>query len=202
MGTRIVVLSANIFADSLFAPVPPAKPGYKIAAPEQPASASPAEAAEQAAPIETRFAGADVDRGKSIGKACISCHTLEKGGANKVGPNLWGVIDRSRASEPGYDYSAAMKSRGGKWTFEDLDKFLAHPQSYVAGTKMTYSRIQDPERRADLIGYLRTLSDNPVSLPTAPEKASPSGTREARRKIATAVFDDRVSASVFCLIHA
>jgi cytochrome c len=143
-----------------------------------------------------------VDRGKSISKACISFHTLEKGGANKVGPNLWGVIDRSRASEPGYDYSAAMKSRGGKWTFEDLDKFLAHPQSYVAGTNMTYSRIQDPERRADLIGYLRTLPDNPVSLPTAPEKASPSGTREARRKIATAVFDDRVSASVFCLIHA
>jgi hypothetical protein len=61
----------------------------------------------------------------------------------------------------------------------DLDKFLAHPQSYVAGTKMTYSGIQDPERRADLIGFLRTLSDNPVSLPSAPEKAGPSGNAQS-----------------------
>lgn len=178
LGTCIVVLSANIFADSVFAPAPPATPGYKIAAPEQPASASAANAAE-VAPIETRLAGADVDRGKSISKACISCHTLEKGGANKVGPNLWGVVDRSRASEPGYNYSAAMKSRGGKWTFDDLDKFLAHPQNYVAGTKMAYSGIQDPERRADLIGYLRTLSDNPVLLPTAPGKGGPSGNAQS-----------------------
>lgn len=190
--------SANIFADSFFAPVPPAKPGYKIAALEQTASASPAKAAEEAAPIETRLAGADVDRGKSISKACISCHTLEKGGANRIGPNLWGVVDRSSASEPGYDYSAAMKSRNGKWTFGDLDKFLAHPQSYVACTKMTFSGIQDPDRRADLIGYLRKLSDSPVSLPTAPAKASPRVTRKALRKIATAEIDGRVSASVFC----
>jgi cytochrome c len=103
----IVVLSVHLLADSIFAPVQPAKPGFEIAV-RQPASSTPAAKAEAAAPIETRLASADVDRGKSESRVCMTCHTLDKGGPNKVGPNLWGVVDRPRASHPGFDYSAAM----------------------------------------------------------------------------------------------
>ena len=114
---------------------------------------------------EVRLASADADRGKSESKVCGTCHTLEKGGPNKVGPNVWGVVDRTRATEPGFDYSSAMKAKGGKWTFEDLDKFLAYPQGYIPGTNMTFGGIQNSSQRANLIAYLRALSDNPVPLP-------------------------------------
>jgi cytochrome c len=82
------------------------------------------------------------------------------------------VVDRPRAFHPGFDYSAATKAKGGKWTFDELDKFLAHPQSYIAGTKMTFNGIQNTDQRANLIAYLRTQSDNPVPLPQAAAPAS------------------------------
>jgi cytochrome c len=108
----------------------------------------------------------------------MTCHTLEKDGPNKVGPNLWGVVDRPRASHPGFDYSAAMKGKGGKWTFDKLDKFLAHPQGYIPGTKMTFSGIQNADQRANLIACLRTRSDNPVPLPEAAAPASAGSEQE------------------------
>jgi cytochrome c len=172
----IVVLNVHLRADSIFAPVQPAKPGFEIAV-RQPASSTPAAKAEAAAPIETRLASADVDRGKSESRVCMTCHTLDKGGPNKVGPNLWGVVDRPRASHPGFDYSAAMRAKGGKWTFDELDNFLTHPQGYIPGTKMTFSGIQNPDQRANLIAYLRTLSDNPVPLPKA---AAPTASGSAQ----------------------
>jgi cytochrome c len=163
----ILVLCVHLLANSIFAPVQPARPGFQIAVQKQPASFAPTAKAETAAPIETRLASADVNRGKSETRICMTCHTLDKGGPNKVGPNLWGVVDRPRASHPGFDYSVAMKAKGGKWTFDELDKFLTHPQGYIPGTKMTFSGIQNPDLRADLIAYLRTLSDSPVPLPQA-----------------------------------
>jgi cytochrome c len=175
LASCMVLLCVNLFANSIFAPVEPAKPGFKIAAQEQPAPSAPAAKTEAAAPIETRLASADINRGKSETKICMTCHTLEKGGPNRVGPNLWGVVDRPRASHPGYDYSSAMKAKGGKWTFEELDKFLTHPQGYIPGTKMTFAGFQNPDQRANLIAYLRTLSDNPVPLPKAGAAPAPSG---------------------------
>ncbi|HEX3651918.1 MAG TPA: cytochrome c family protein, partial [Rhizomicrobium sp.] len=93
------------------------------------------------------------------------CHTFDKGGQNRVGPNLWGVVGRERASEQGFNYTAAMKSHPGKWTFEELDKFLTNPRQDIPGTAMTFAGIQRDNQRADVIAYLRTLSDNPVPLP-------------------------------------
>jgi mono/diheme cytochrome c family protein len=108
LGGCIVVLCVHLLANSIFAPVQPAKPGFQIAVQEQPASTAPTAKTETAMPIETRLASADVNRGKSETRICMTCHTLDKGGPNKVGPNLWGVVDRPRASHPGFDYSAAM----------------------------------------------------------------------------------------------
>ena len=177
----IVLLSVNLFANAMFAPVQPAKPGFRIVAKAETSATAPAAKTEAAAPIATRLASADINRGKAESKICMTCHTLDKNGPNKVGPNLWGVVDRPRASHPGFDYSAAMKAKGGKWTFEELDKFLTHPQGYIPGTKMTFSGFRNPNQRADIIAYLRTLSDNPVPLPKAAAAPSPSGNAQKQQ---------------------
>ncbi len=167
LGTCLWLVAVHLFADAIFAPAIPAKPGYEIAVQQQPARRpeTAKKAPEQS--IETLLASANVQRGKSTSRICMSCHTLEKGGPNRIGPNLWGVVGRPRASEPGYDYSAAMKAKGGKWTFDELYKFLANPQGYIHGTKMTFAGIRNEKERADLIDYLHTLSDHPLALPKA-----------------------------------
>ena len=111
----------------------------------------------------------------------LACHTFEKGGPNRVGPNLWNIVGSDRGEgRGGFNFSAAMKAKGGKWTFDELNKFLANPRGYVPGTAMTYAGISKPEQRADVIDYLRTLADNPVPLPKAAEGAPAGG--EAPKK--------------------
>ena len=123
--------------------------------------------AEKEPPIEQLLATADPKRGEDSAKVCGACHTFDKGGAAKVGPNLWGVVGRARATMSGFDYSSGMKAMGGTWTVDDLNQFLAHPQTTVTGTKMTFNGLSRPQVRADLIAYLNTLSDNPQPLPKA-----------------------------------
>ena len=101
----------------------------------------------------------------------MACHTFDKGGPNRVGPNLWGVVGRKRAG-PGFNYSAAMKAKGGEWTFDELNKFLAGPAGYIPGTSMGFAGIPRASERADLIDYLRTRADSPVPLPKVAERRS------------------------------
>jgi cytochrome c len=169
--TCLVLLALNIAAGALFTPEPPKKPGYEIAVQEEPgAAAAAAPAAEQ--PIEQALASADPQRGQQATRVCQTCHTFEKGGPNKIGPNLWGVVGRKKGTEGGFAYSDAIKSKGGEWTLDDLNKFLASPRGYAPGTKMSFAGLQRENQRADVIAYLNTLSDNPKPLPTA---AAPSG---------------------------
>ena len=120
-------------------------------------------------PIEQLLAKADLGRGENSAKKCAACHTFNKGGRNLVGPNLWGIIGRPKASEAGFNYSAAMKSKGGNWTIEELSQFINNPKGVVPGTNMTFGGIQRPSERADLIAYLNSLSDSPAPLPKAAE---------------------------------
>lgn len=167
LGTCLVLLALNITANAVFTQHPPAKPGYEIAVTEQPApGAKPGPAAPEV-PIATRLASADVKRGETSAKKCQACHTFGKGEPNRVGPNLWGIVGRERASHPGFNYSAAMKSHKGKWTFEELDTYLTSPQKMVPGTNMTFAGIPRATERADLISFLNTKSDNPEPLPKA-----------------------------------
>ena len=115
--------------------------------------------------VKPLLAAAKPDAGSATFKVCSACHSGEKGGANKVGPGLWGVVGRKTGSADGFNYSEAMKGKGGEWSYDRLAGFLNNPKVYVAGTKMVYNGVQDPEKLADLLAYLGTLSDSPVPLP-------------------------------------
>jgi cytochrome c len=167
LGTCLILLVTSFTAGALFAPVMPEKPGYQIAAKEETHGGEGKEAAAPSEPIEKLLQTASVDKGAAAAKKCAACHTFEKGGPNRVGPNLWGVVDRDRATEPGFNYSAAMKAKGGKWTFDELNKFISNPKGYINGTAMGFAGIPKDSERADVIDYLHTLADTPVPLPTA-----------------------------------
>ena len=166
LGTCILVLVTSFAAHAIFAPVTPAKPGFEIAVKEE-AHGGAKEAAAPSEPIEKLLQTASVEKGAAAAKKCAACHTFEKGGPNRVGPNLFGIVERARASEAGFNYSAAMKGKGGKWTFQELNAFILNPKGAVPGTAMGFAGIQKDSERADVIDYLHTLADSPVPLPTA-----------------------------------
>ena len=168
LGTCLFVLSLNIVAGALFAAPKPEKPGYAIAVAEPASAKGGAETAAAAVePIETLLQKASLEKGETSAKKCVACHTFEKGGPNRVGPNLWGIVGRPRASVPGFNYSAALKGKAGTWTFDDLSKFLAAPGTYAPGTSMTFAGLTRGSERADVIDYLRMRADTPVPLPAA-----------------------------------
>jgi len=123
-------------------------------------------------PVSGLIAAANIDNGKKVATKCVACHTLNKGEANKIGPNQWGVIGRPVASHEGFQYSSALKAKGGTWDYESLNAFIAAPSKTVPGTKMTFAGIDKVKDRADLIAYLRSLSDSPAPLPPAAAPAA------------------------------
>jgi len=167
LGTCLVLLVTSFTAGALFAPTMPEKPGYEIAVKEEAHGGGKEAAPAPSEPIEKLLQTASVEKGAASAKKCAACHTFEKGGPNRVGPNLFGIVERARASEAGFNYSAAMKAKGGKWTYDDLNKFIANPKGFVPGTAMGFAGIPKDSERADVIDYLHTLADSPVPLPTA-----------------------------------
>lgn len=183
LGTLTLTLGLGIFSEILFAPEAPAKPGYEIAVPDGPAEAQPAAAVS--VPIEELFAKASIEKGANIAKRCASCHNFQEGAGPKVGPDLYGVVDRPVASAPGFAYSAGMKAHGGNWTPQALNTFLTNPKADVPGTAMAFAGIPKEMERADLIAYLNSLSKDPKPLPTATAAApadKPAGAAPAAEK--------------------
>ncbi len=111
------------------------------------------------------LASASPQHGAQVAKQCGICHNFEEGQGPKIGPDLYGVVDRPVASIPGFNYTPALKGKGGKWTFAALDKWLTNPRGDVPGTAMTFAGLSNEKQRADVIAYLDTLSKNPVPLP-------------------------------------
>jgi cytochrome c len=155
----------------------PEKPGFQLPAATaeaaKPAGGATAEAGAPAAAnpesvgkqVVALLPKANAENGKAIFKKCHACHVSEKGKTPTVGPNLWDVVNRPKASYPGFSYSEGMKAKGGDWTFEELGRFLHNPKAYIPGTKMVFTGLPTPNDEADVIAYLATLADTPVPLP-------------------------------------
>jgi cytochrome c len=159
LTAMIVAMVSGILAGQLVRPRELAKPVYLPVAAEAPASTGGAsQAAAGPEPIEPFLAKADPKRGEQIAKVCVQCHTFNKGGPNKIGPNLWDVTEEPMASVPSYQFSAAMAAhKGEKWDPEKLNEWLWKPQALIKGTKMTFAGIPKAQDRADVITYLESL---------------------------------------------
>ena len=169
LASCILLLVTSFTASAIFAAKEPEKPGFAIAAKEAGGGAKEgAAAAAPSEPIEKLLQTASVEKGQAAAKVCTTCHTFEKNGPNRVGPNLFGIVgDKKGEGRGGFNFSAAMKAKGGTWTYDDLNQFLTNPKAFVPGTAMGFAGIQKDSQRADVIDYLHTLADTPEPLPTA-----------------------------------
>jgi cytochrome c len=174
----IIGMATGIVADILVSPEPLHENAFKVDT--SAVAAAPAAGAEQAGPsippIAPLMAAADPAKGQALSKACTACHTFEKGGANKVGPNQWNLVDAPMGHKDDFNYSAAIKKKheeGAHWTYEELNEFLAGPKAHIPGTTMTYAGMKSEKDRADLIAWLRTNADTPAPLPSP--DAAPAG---------------------------
>ena len=164
--TAWLVFGAYWAGELLVHPKPLAAPAVKIAGVEAKAdkAAKPAAGAKEVDAL-TLLAAADVKAGEKVFGKCKACHTADKGGANRVGPNLWDIVGRAKGGHEGFAFSGAMKEKGGEWSYKDLDHFIDDPKGFVKGTKMSFAGVKKPEDRAAVIKYLHSLSDAPKPLP-------------------------------------
>ncbi len=165
LGTALLVLGLKNFGGELFHTEAPEKPGMII---EVADAATPTDGGTPAVALSigALLATADAAKGADAAKACGACHDFTKGGPNKVGPNLWDIIEKPIGGIAGFAYSEGMKAMAGKnWTYADMDAWLKSPKEFVKGTKMSYAGLKKDQTRADLIAYLASLSDAPKPFP-------------------------------------
>lgn len=160
----ICALGLSIGSGMLFSSHNPETPGYPIEDAEAGGGGGKAEV-----PLANLLAAADPAKGEAVFAKCAACHTINSGGANGIGPNLWGALGKPHGHVPGFAYSDALKGVPGNWDFEGMDKWVTSPRKYAPGTKMSFAGLSSPEDRANLIVYLNSMGSN-LPLP-APEAA-------------------------------
>jgi cytochrome c len=179
LTTAFTLAVLGVVTPMLFEKAPPAKPGYAIAV----AAEAGGEAAPQAPPDwGTVLKTADVSAGEAKTAVCKSCHVFDTAGTNNIGPGLYGVLGRKPGTHPGFAYSPAMIAFGAKtpvWDYEHIFEFIAGPQKYIDGTKMTFIGMKDRQDRINVIAYLHTLGSNlPIPAPN-PKAAAPAAAGKA-----------------------
>ena len=162
----LLVIGLGKIADGVFYVKKPKNPGYQVDVEIQLASDT-SQATETVDKIDMTsiMALGDIASGEKIFKKCASCHSINKGGKNKIGPALYNVVGRAVGGVDDYKYSKALASYGKEWTFEELNGFLKKPASYLKGTKMSYAGLRKEKDRASIIKYLNQNSDSPIQLP-------------------------------------
>ena len=161
LGTLIFIFVIRLVAEAVYEPEIPAKPGFAVQGVVETAGGAATAPVEEAMPDwGTVLASADVAAGKTVSVKCEQCHDTSSAKTNKIGPPLFGVVGRARASVAGFDYSSAMKAKGGTWTYDELFKFTKSPGAYIPGTKMSFAGLTSAKDRINLIAFLRTNTDS------------------------------------------
>ena len=160
----LLVFGVGKFTDWLFYVEKPAEPAYKMDAP----------AVKVASAQSSESGGTDIakllslgteEHGEKVFRKCIACHTIAKGGKNKIGPAIFGVLGKKSGSVSNYKYSKALLAHGKTWSFEEINAFLTKPQAYIKGTKMAFGGISKEKDRASVILFMNSKSDNPLPTP-------------------------------------
>jgi cytochrome c len=179
LAAMILAMVSGLVANMLVHPQPLQKPAYAVAGGEETAETSTSSAPKGPEPIAPLIAAADVKAGEEKAKLCVTCHTFTKGGPNKIGPNLYGVVgDQIAHDRNGFAFSEALtdKGKGQTWTLANLNDWLYKPQSFARGTKMTFIGLPKAQDRANVVAYLNSLSDSPKPLASlAPPAAQAAG---------------------------
>jgi cytochrome c len=162
-----LVLGINKITDVIFYVDKPEKSAYQVATVTTVASTTSAEesaASSESGDIMALFASTNAAEGAKIFKKCAACHSITEGGANKIGPALWGVLGRPAGTVPGYKYSKAMAAHGKNWSFEEMNGFLIKPKDWIKGTKMSFAGLKKAKDRASVILYMNENTNSPLPI--------------------------------------
>jgi cytochrome c len=173
LGTVLILATLNIVVGKMMAPHQSGKPGMEVAVAETPTNGGGTPVAEAKPDWGTVIPVADVAAGEKVLGRCVQCHDFSKGGPNKIGPNLYGILGAKHAQTAAFAYSPAMKALAEKtWGYDEFNEFMRNPKGAVPGTKMAFAGLSKSQDRVNLIAHLRTLSDAPIAVP-APNPVAP-----------------------------
>jgi cytochrome c len=170
LGAGIVLLGTTLVTHELFKAERPEPMGYPINGVQE----EGAETAAAEPPIAHFLQTADAARGEAVFRKCGACHNADQGGANQLGPNLWGTVGNTIAHRPDFSYSEALRGHGGRWDWDTLGQWLKSPRNFAQGTKMTFAGLSDPQERADVLLFLNQHGGT-LTLPPPPAEAPAAG---------------------------
>ncbi len=174
LASVLMVMVLREIGSFAFHEEPLETPGYAIDLPEKEDAGTAVAAVEEVLDLGALLLEASAEGGERVAKQCAACHNFVQGGANQLGPNLWGVLGRDIASKDGFSYSAALSGKEGEWTYEKMYAFLENPSEWAPGTAMNYVGLRRQRDRVNILAYMAQQADAPLPFP-APLEAEAAG---------------------------